>query len=408
MNKKAGVFVALLLIAAGFLATQAPKWFKPPPPLLIGVQLAPFKEIIKLRAHIEPQRFVDVQAPASSCERQLIQVAPEGSFVRTGEVVAEFDPGPLLLYIESIKENLRDLDMSKEELGVLMDSRIFEEQAGVRSSKENLLLTEIKKQTMAYEAGLKLAGSSVELNLAKQKVKTAIGRVGQVERQKEHRLADRVESARRLLDRLADVEAQLDQFTVTATGDSIVIHPPIPIAGELRKVETGDYLSRGQPFLRLPDLSSLVVRGFLEEAEVQRVMPGQKAKIHPIAYPSLVMDGEVQSVSRVATLLPGRGNRQFFEMSLRFDPADHADLIKVGMVVEVSIMIKDHGPVFAIPRDLAVAKGDSWQVKQMGAVPETVTLDHVIPCGDYLLLPEWPGGSAANHVTLVYEFKKPS
>lgn len=406
MNKKAVVFAALLLVVAGLLATQTKKWFKPTPPLLVDVQRAPFKEIIKLRGNIEPQRFVDVQAPASSCDRQLIQVAQEGSFVHTGEVVAEFDPGPLLLYIESIKEQLRDLDMSKEELGVLMDSRIFEVQVGVRSSKENLLLTDIKNQTLAYEAGLKRAGSSVELNLAKQKVKTAISRVGQVERQKEHRLADRVEAAGRLLDRLADAGEQLKQFTVTASADSIVIHPPIPVAGELRKVETGDYLSRGQPFLRLPDLSSLVVRGFLEEAEVQRVMPGQKASIHPIAYPSLVMDGEVQSVSRVATQLPGRGTRQFFEMAVRFDPKEYADLIKVGMVVDVSILIRDHGPVFAIPVDLAVPQGDRWQVKQPGAIPETVTLDHATQRGDFLLVPEWPGGSGTNHATLVYEFKK--
>ncbi len=406
MSRKTTVALVAVLVVTGGLIARSVKWFTPPPPLLVEVKKAPFQEIIKLRGHIEPQRFEDIQAPTSASDRQLIQISPEGSFVRAGEVVAEFDPGPLLLYIESLKEQLKDLDMSKEELEVLMDSRIFEEKVGVRSSKESLTLAEIKNQTLSYEAGLRRAGSTVELNLAKQKVKAAVGRVGQVERQKEHRLADRVDKAERLLDRLSDAEAQLAQYTVTANADSIVIHPPIPIAGELRKVETGDYLARGQPFLRLPDLSSLVVRGFLEEGDVQRVLPGQKARIHPVAHPSVTLDGEVLSVSRVATLLPGRATRQFFEMAVKFDAGDRAELLKVGMVVEVSLLVKDHGPVFAIPRDLAVPVKDDWQVEQAGDPPHPVHLDRTIAIGDYLLVPEWPTGRDTNQVTLVYEFKK--
>ena len=403
MNRKAVIVGALVLVAGGVLATRA-RWFKAPTPLLIRVERAPFREVVELRGHIEPQRFEDIQSPTVKVERQLIQVADEGALVKAGDVIAKFDPGPLLLYIDSLKERLRDLEMSKEDLEVLMDSRIFEQQVGVRSTHQDLILAEIRKETLGYEAGLRKAGATVQVNLAKQSVKSYQGRLGLTVRQKKTRVADRVEDAKRFLERIGEIEAQLEEFTLRAKADSVVVYPVIPVAGDLRKVAAGDYLDRGQSFLQLPELSSLVVRGYLDESQVQRVKPGLQASIRPVALPDVKLTGEVLSVSRVATLLPGRGQRQFFEMLIRNDPATQAAALKVGMVVGISVLVKDHGQIFAVPRDLATPDPNGWSVKlyHEHAAPERLALNRVIENGDHLLVAEWPGGEAGP-VRLVYE-----
>lgn len=404
MNKRiagAGILLSVAAALAAFFFGS--RWFAPPLPLVVEVGHGPFVETIDLRGHVEPLRYEDVRAPNSSAERQLIEMAPEGAFVKAGEVVASFDPGPLLLYIDVLKERLRDLQMSKEDLETLMDSRIFESRVGIQSSQQSLALAEIRKQTLNFESGLNQARSSVEVNLARQKVQNAKSLFGQTGRQKETRVATRVEDAARFLDRIGDVEAQLDDFTVKAPTDSIVVYPPVPVAGDLRKVETGDYLERGQSFMRLPDLGSLVVRAYLEEAQMERVKSGMPVIIRPVALPGTELSGAVDSVSPVPEILPGRGGRKFFAATIRIDAADHENDLKVGMVVGISIRVKDHGDVFAIPRDLAESRDGRWVVKEMRnkSAPGEVPLADASDCGDYLVVSKWPGNPAS--VTLVYE-----
>jgi hypothetical protein len=400
------------IVAAGILLSVAAalavffwgaRWFAPPLPLLVEVGHGPFVETIELRGHVEPLRYEDVRAPNASSQRQLIEMAPEGAFVKAGEVVALFDPAPLLLYIDVLKEHLRDLQMSKEDLEALMNSRIFEFKVGVQSSQQSLALAEIRKQTLHYESGLNRARSSVEVNIARQKVKNAKSLLGQTGRQKETRVATRVEDAARFLERIGDTEAQLDSFTVKAPADSIVVYPPVPVAGDLRKVETGDYLERGQSFMRLPDLGSLVVRAYLEEAQMERVKPGAPVVIRPVALPGTELSGAVDSVSPVPEIFPGRGGRKFFATTIRIEAGDREKDLKVGMVVGISIRVKDHGDVFAIPRDLAASRDGRWVVKEMRdqSAPGEVPLAEASDCGDYLIIPQWPGNPAS--VTLVYE-----
>lgn len=404
MNKRiAGVGILLTAAVAVAVFFFGSRWFARPVPLLVEVGRGPFVETIELRGHVEPLRYEDVRAPNSSSERQLIELVPEGAFVKAGDVVASFDPAPLLLYIDVLKERLRDLQMSREDLEALMDSRIFESKVGVQSSLQSLALAGIRKQTLNYESGLSQARTSVEVNLARQKVKNAKSILGSTGRQKETRVANRVEDAARFLERIGDVEAQLDAFTVRAPTDSLVVYPPVPVAGDLRKVETGDYLERGQSFMRLPDLGSLVVRAYLEEAQMERVKSGMPVAIRPVALPGTEISGTVDSVSPVPEILPGRGGRKFFSATIRIDPSGRENDLKVGMVVGLSIRVKDHGEVFAIPRDLATLRDGRWVVKEMRdqSAPGEVPLAEASDCGDYLVIPEWPGTPAS--VTLVYE-----
>jgi hypothetical protein len=395
------------LIAAGYWAWRS-AWPRPAEPLQVRVARAPFAETIRVRGHIEPQRFTDLQAPTAAAERQVIQLAPEGAFVRAGEVVAEFDPGPLLLQIEELRNRLREMEMSKEDVETLMDSKVYEERVGVGTRRQNLALAEIKAQALSHESGLRQAGGKLQLNMARQDVETAKGRLGRVGRQKEARVEDQVEKAARLLEKIGETEVQIEQFTLEAPADSIVVYPPIPITGEFRKVEQGDYLQRGQAFARLPDLSSLVVRVYLVEDEVERIRQGMKVSVVPVADRSLRLAGEVASVSKIATFLPGKGKRQFFEAAIRFDPAGREEFLKVGMVVDVAVGVKDHGEVYAVPRDFATPEGDGWAV-DLRAADGTISrapLGGATECGDFLLVAALPGAAGAEEATLVFDPKR--
>ena len=80
------------------------------------------------------------------------------------------------------------MQISKEDLETLMNSRIFESRVGVQSSQESLALAEIRKRTLLYESGLNQARTSVEVNIAKQNVNNAKSALGQSGRERISRL----------------------------------------------------------------------------------------------------------------------------------------------------------------------------------------------------------------------------
>ncbi|WP_394560805.1 efflux RND transporter periplasmic adaptor subunit [Aquipseudomonas alcaligenes] len=109
---------------------------------------------------------------------------------------------------------------------------------------------------------------------------------------------------------VTQLKAQLDKKRILA-----------PFAGTIgiRQVDTGDYLSPGNPFATLQDLSKLYVDFFLPEQDYPQLAIGQRVRISVAAYPGEVFEGEVNALNpkvevttrnvQVRALLPNPDNK---------------------------------------------------------------------------------------------------
>jgi membrane fusion protein (multidrug efflux system) len=127
----------------------------------------------------------------------------------------------------------------------------------------------------------------------------AVRNLAQVEFQRGKNLAVKQAISKSEFDRLnaelLKAEASVAQLQASLDKKRIIA----PFAGTIgiRQVDTGDYLSPGNPVATLQDLSKLFVDFFLPEQAAPKVAIGERVRFSVAAYPDEVFEGEVVAIN---------------------------------------------------------------------------------------------------------------
>lgn len=356
---------------------------------------APFTEAIEARGEIATLRFVDVRAPTSPYERQLIYLCPEGTEVKAGAVLARFDPAPLLLHLDALDEQRRELLMKIEETDAEWDGRIFDQKVLADASRENLTLSGIRRQSLRYEPRLRRTRGRIEFNQVRREVQAARTRTDGARRRKDTKLETKARQLEWLDNRIARANEALSEYTVRAPVDSLVVYPPILTGDTVRKVALGDTLSRGRSFMHLPDFGALVVRVHLEEAEVNRLVEGGHVRFVTHADRAHAFDGTILSIARYAGRGTYRRHKQFFEVLAGITAHARMADARPGMVVNATFVLAEYDDVLAVPRDFVFGEGAerSMLLRLPDGSRQAVRLEEPVETRDYWLIAALPAGT---------------
>lgn len=133
-------------------------------------------------------------------------------------------------------------------------------------------------------------------------------------------------------------EALLNDMTVTAPSSGVVTRA---------FVETGEYLSAGQPILMMYQPDNIWIEARVKETDIRKLTAGQEVKIRVDAWPNREFSGSIRVIGRSATsefaLIPSSnpsGNftkvTQRIPVRISVDEGDRA-LLSPGMMVVVAI-----------------------------------------------------------------------
>lgn len=308
-----------------------------------------FRETIIAQARVEAGGGTPLAAPATAFPGQLVQLAPEGSTVRAGEVVAAFDTAPLEARIEDLQLRFQEMKLTLADLKALRDARETEGGLIVEGMRGKEALAEIDKKRLAYESRIRLLEGEVGLSAVRRSVgaaETQTALAGLRARQAFSAAADKADN---LLEDLEELRAEIPKFEIIAESDARLSLVPVATGGEIRKAQAGDMLSPGQIFGRLAGNGSLVAVIPLEEARLVSVRPGLPVILRPKSRPGDAVPATVSQVLPTPVTLPGRGARPFYE-ALATPLAASPDLLP-GETLEAEILLGDRPGVYAIPRD---------------------------------------------------------
>ena len=135
---------------------------------------------------------------------------------------------------------------------------------------------------------------------------------------------------------------QMSNSVVRAATAGIVAYKALNLGGEFRTVRVGDTIYRNQPFMTLSDMSDLIMRCDVPEADLTRIPPGAKAWIRPVAYPDLERAGVVESVGSMAQSVGGRNDAR----------------LKAGMSVQGRVLAAAATGVRLVPRQAVWWQGE--------------------------------------------------
>ncbi|WP_207537204.1 HlyD family efflux transporter periplasmic adaptor subunit [Sabulicella rubraurantiaca] len=196
--------------------------------------------------------------------------------------------------------------------------------------------------------------------------------------------------------KLRDLEQDLAQAEVRAPVSGVVLMPPERQGagggggGGPQTVEAGSRVSRGQTMFTIGDLETFMVRGQVDEIDVNQVRPGQNVVVTGDAFAETPLRGRVASVAAQASS-EGRGmgmgsGMPSFAVSVIVDglTPEQRQRLAVGMSASLSIVVHERQEAVVLPPQ-AIRTENGQRVVRVrdGArfVSRPVTLGITIPEG---------------------------
>ena len=122
--------------------------------------------------------------------------------------------------------------------------------------------------------------------------------------------------------------------------------------GEIVMGSRSGYGSQGPAILVISDLSKMVVKTRINEAEISKVALGQQAEITIDAYPNLLFSGEVTEIAPSANTGQGSSGVVAFEVVIEIATSEYELL--PGMSANVDIIVFDEVSVLQLPIEAVI------------------------------------------------------
>jgi HlyD family secretion protein len=272
----------------------------------VAVTRGEYSDIVEIRGQVQPVRSTYVTAPFNAGELQILKISPNGTNVKAGDVVAEFDAVTLRRTIQEKQSELRSAKAELEQGHAQSKIAVEEKDTAVKKAefevaKAKLSLGEVGlvSEIQAERAKLTLADAEVRLREANAAADSARANA-KADRESRERRIEKVTKE------LAAAESQVAALHVKAPTEGTVNILPnyrsmAPMGGgTTQEFRAGDRAYPGAIILELPDLSSVYLTARIDEADRGRLNADQSAVIRVDAIADRDYQATVSDISLLA------------------------------------------------------------------------------------------------------------
>lgn len=261
------------------------------------------KHEIRLTGALEAARSTKIVVPTiygSSGQQTLTRLIANGARVKTGDIIAEFDPTQQL-------DNARDAQARYEDLGHQVEQRVAQNRADAENRESALKQAQaaLDKALLELQKGAILS----EISRLENQVKADIARKHVASLEKENAAHDR-EGAAAL--RFLELQRDRQKIALERWQNNIdLLQVRAPLAGmaalqvlyrnnTITHPQEGDQIYRGQPLVSIFDPSEMLVRCAVGEPDGAALVAGAQARVYLDAYPDLELPAHFEFASPVA------------------------------------------------------------------------------------------------------------
>lgn len=357
-------------------------------PAVPAAQLAPVKlgkliKSIRAGGQTAAVDFVNISAPeihARGLDRSLtiIKLAPAGSTVKQGDVVAEFDATVLQDSLDDQRALVEqaEANLAKKVADLKVEWETFEQSllvAKATRDKANLDLKTVEVKSQIEAELLKLAAEEGEARYKQLLKDEPVRRQSQAAdiRLLELEVQDQKQN-------LADLQHDLDRFTVRAPRAGLVVIQSNFNGGEMRQVSEGEQVRPGRSFMKIVDPTRMVVEATVNQTESENFAFGQDAVIGLDSFPDLKLKGQLQSLGALAT---GGWRENFYirniPIRVTIDKSDPRVIPDLSAFADIEVRSRDNS--LLVPRAALSYEGDkAFVMRSAGGkiqkVPVTIDL----------------------------------
>jgi multidrug efflux pump subunit AcrA (membrane-fusion protein) len=251
----------------------------------------------------------------------LTRLIPNGSAVKEGDVIVEFDPTQQLDAAFAARGKYEDLGHQVEQKASQNRADAEKRRGDLTQAQADLrkALLEVEKAPILGE--IDRMKNDAKAELARQHVESLM---------KSNALHDQSDAAAlRILELQRDrqkvalerAQTNIDRLSIRATQSGMVAHQNVYRGNTNGHAQEGDQLWNGQAVVNIFDPSEMQVRCLVGEPDGAALVPGARVKVYIDAYPDLALPAHFEFASPMAASALGSPIKTFTAV-FKLDKAD--------------------------------------------------------------------------------------
>ncbi|MEO8592175.1 MAG: HlyD family efflux transporter periplasmic adaptor subunit [Candidatus Solibacter sp.] len=238
--------------------------------------------------------------PMNDFSLVLMALAKPGIRVKTGDVIAEFDPQNQIQRLDDYKDTLvqQENTVKKMLANLAAVKESHDQQVRVAKATRDKALLDLKTAEVrsAIDAEkFKLTVEESEANYQQLLVQSSLvdeSQRSQVRANELTRDQSKLEMAR--------AETNVEKMKVKSPMGGIIVLQSVTRNGEFGQIREGDQVAAGQPFVIVVDPTSMVLNATVNQVDAERLRLGMKATIRMDAYPDIQVQATVTGIGAMA------------------------------------------------------------------------------------------------------------
>ncbi len=356
IRRKVMVVAVVLLVGSGVVFGAVRYSNRSPEVPTLDVKRGEFIDSIQFRGEVKAMKSVTISAPAEAGDLQIIKIAADGTQVKQGDVVVEFDKTKteqdLAQHRSTLKSAQAEIDQAKaqarlteeEDVTAVKKARFDVETAKLDASKQ-----EIVSKIEGAEANLKVADADQKLHEVEAKL-TADRAVNKAT------IESKVEASRKAAYDVKRAESALTKMTLPAPAAGMISLISTWRPGGEAPFKPGDRAWPGAPIAELPDVSTLRISARADETERGRLALNEAVSAQLDAIPDRQFTGKIEQISTIATIdfSAGWPIPRNFNLVIALDQADAR--LKPGMTAQLTVVVDRVPDALTIPVEASFQK----------------------------------------------------
>lgn len=237
---------------------------------------------------------------ASDFNTELAKLAEPGTKVKKGDIVAVFDNENMRNRLDNNEADVAEaqgvVNKIRADQAAALEAhlqKIREARAALDRAQLDLKTAKVRSaiQAQQFQLALEEADATVAMLTAQTKILH--------QKQAAELRAAELELQRAAVDARA-ARTNMEKLTVRAPMPGLLVSEQIYRNGQFGQIRQGDQVRSGQPYLRIADLSRMIVEAAANQVDVTEVRLGQPVKVRFDAYPDLAMTGRIEGIGAMA------------------------------------------------------------------------------------------------------------
>ncbi len=290
----------------------------------------------------------------------LQDLVKPGSYVKKGAKVAEFDRQYMLQRLDDYRASVAQAEASFKRQRAELDITRKAHRQQIDSAKGSVDKAGLDLKTTPVRSAIESERFNLSLEEAQAQHKQLLGEVKYVDIREQAQIRDSEIDLEQTKIELKRAEANADRMVARAPIDGLTVMQTTFRGTEFSQIQQGDQLFPGQPYMQIVDLRSMVVNATVNQADVEVMRVGARARVRFDAYPDLELPARVYSVG--AMTRPGGFRASYLKeipVRLRLERADPRAIPDLSVSVDVILETEAKAtvaPLESIFRDSGEAK----------------------------------------------------